>query len=125
MSRFNIGHQGLEVETREKDNVMTSGVQIAFIFVFPAVILMIFPNILWVNILGALIFILCFIGVFSVYITHNIKNPELLQSEKYRLEKQKIEAAMFDNKNNNLIEQQMDTTNLLVDKNIKDSEDMK
>lgn len=79
MSRLNIGHQGLEVETHEKDNVMSSGVQIAFVVSTISVILILFSKILWVNILGASAFTLSILVVFSVYITHNIKSPELLQ----------------------------------------------
>ena len=99
---MSIGQHGLEVETHEKDNVMTSGIHMSYIFVTSSILLMVVPSIFWIKLLGAFGFIINLAVILAVYISHNIKNSELLQSEKFRIEKMYAEAQMVENKQNDI-----------------------
>lgn len=95
---MSIGQNGLEIETHEKHNVMTSGMFTSYIFIICSSLLLVIAKILWVQIIGAIGFLLTLLCFFFVFIFHSFKNPELLQSEKYRLEKMQTEAMLFENK---------------------------
>lgn len=104
MSKLSIGQQGIQIETHEKANVMSACTTMGFVICAIAGALILFGSEQWIQIVGAVILIAYIIVWLVVYTTHSIKSPHLLQSEKYRLEKQKIEAGMYENKENSLIE---------------------
>ena len=99
---MSLNHNGIEVETHEKHNVMTSGIHMSYVFVTSSILLMVLPSTFWIKLLGAAGFIINLAVILVVYISHNIKNPELLQSEKFRIEKMYAEAQMVENKQNDL-----------------------
>ena len=101
MSKFSIGQHGIEIETKEKTNVMTSAISIFYIVSGVGVICLIF-GLSWVKYFGAAIISFCLIVYFIIFISHSIKNPELLQSERYRLERHRIEAGMIEDKKNKI-----------------------
>ncbi len=101
MSKLSIGKHGIQIETHEKSNVMSPFNTMAFIVIPASIILMLISSENWIKILGAFIFIIIILVWIVIYSIHSAKKPELLQSETYRLEIQKIEAGMIDTKNNN------------------------
>lgn len=98
MSKLSISQQGIQIETHEKTNVMTPYHTMAIIVMGGTVALMLFSVDCWLKILGAIIFVLFILVWIAIYTTHSIKKPELLQSEVYRLEMQKIESGMIESK---------------------------
>lgn len=124
MSKLSIDQHGIQVETHEIANVMSSLTSIAFIVLGGAIALLLLGVDLWIKIFGALVFLIFTIIWLIIYTCHSVKKPELLQSEKYRLEMHKIESGMIEDKNrkiDNLIEQQ--TTNILPPYNDNDEAD--
>lgn len=103
MSKLSISQQGIQIETHEKTNVMSPYHTMAFIVIGGSVALMLLSEDFWLKILGAIIFALFILVWIAIYTTHSIKKPELLQSEIYRLEVQKIESGMIENKSGTAI----------------------
>lgn len=101
MSKLSIGKHGIQIETHEKSNVMSPFNTMAFIVIPTAIVLILVGSENWIKILGTFIFIIFVLVWIIIYSVHSFKRPELLQSETYRLEIQKIEAGMIDTKNNN------------------------
>lgn len=104
MNKFSIGQHGITVETHEKTNVMSPYHTMAIIVIVASIALILFGSEHWINILGALIFVIFIVVWIVIYICHSIKKPELLQSESYRLEQHKIEAGMIEAKQGEIIE---------------------
>lgn len=102
MSKLSISQQGIQIETHEKTNVMSPYHTMAFIVIGGSVALMLLSEDFWLKILGAIIFVLFILVWITIYTTHSIKKPELLQSEVYRLEVQKIESGMIENRQGNI-----------------------
>lgn len=98
MSKLSISQQGIQIETHEKTNVMSPYHTMAFIVIGASVALILLGTETWIKFLGGGIFILYIVTWLVIYCTHSIKKPELLQSETYRLERQKIETGMIEDK---------------------------
>lgn len=98
MSKLSISQQGIQIETHEKTNVMSPYHTMAFIVIGASVALLLFGTETWIKYLGGGIFVLYIVTWLIIYCTHSIKKPELLQSETYRLERQKIETGMIEDK---------------------------
>lgn len=95
---MSLGHHGIEVETQEKTNVMSPFNNIILIIGVVTIVLLLTVSNIWIKVLSFTLFGLFTITWLIVYCCHSIKAPELLQSEKYRLEKQKREAGIIENK---------------------------
>lgn len=98
MSKLSISQQGIQIETHEKTNVMSPYHTMAFIVIGASIVLLLLGTETWIKYLGGGIFILYIVTWLVIYCTHSIKKPELLQSETYRLERQKIETGMIEDK---------------------------
>lgn len=101
MSKLSISQQGIQIETHEKSNVMSPCHTMAYVVLPAAVLLLLMGTEFWIKLLGALVFLIFVLSWIVIYICHNIKKPELLQSEVFRLERQKIESGMIENKHGN------------------------
>lgn len=115
MSKLSIGQHGIQVETHEKTNVMSSFHTMAFVVLPLCTLLILVGHDNWAKWLGAIGFISLLLIWIVIYTTHSIKKPDLLQSESYRIERHKIEAGMIENKTENLQRFEIETnkTNLL------------
>lgn len=96
MNKLSIGKHGIVVETHEKANVMSPFNQILWLLI-PCFIILSFNS----DHKTLIIYVICGFALLwgIIYTIHSFKNPELLQSEKYRLEQHRIEAGMIENKN--------------------------
>ena len=104
MDSLKVSKHGIHAQTHEKQNVMTpfnkvifviAPLLIACLYFHPDLLVKVFCEILLTVIIGTWI---------AIYVSHSVKNPELLQSEEFRVIKQQIEAGMITNKNE-IIEQ--------------------
>ena len=98
MSKISLKKLGINAEIFEKANVMTPFNMMLFI----AILLflgLIYTKILWIKVFCSIIFFVIIATWIVIYVTHSIKNPELLQSESYRIEQHRIEAGMLEEKN--------------------------
>lgn len=102
MKKLSIGQHGIQVESHEKTNVMSPYHTMTIIVLPLTTLLILLGHESWIKILGASGFILIILVWIIIYISHSIKNPELLQSESYRIEQHKIEAGMLENRQGNI-----------------------
>ncbi|WP_428041050.1 hypothetical protein [Candidatus Avelusimicrobium fimicolum] len=93
-SKLQLG-KGLKIETQEQKNVMTP-CSLPFWFLTPMVLVAIFCNQCVYPVLG--LFALYLLFFVALYIYHAIRNPKMLQSEKYQIEYHKI-MLMQESKN--------------------------
>lgn len=103
---MNLSQHGIQIETHEKTNVMSPYHGMSYIIIGAAVALLLFGAETWIKLLGGGIFVLYIVTWLIVYCTHSVKNPELLQSETYRLERQRIETGIYEDKNRILQKQE-------------------
>ena len=82
---MSIGQHGIQVETHEKTNVMSSFHTMAFIVLPLCTLLILAGKEVWVKYLGASGFIILLLIWAIIYTTHSVKKPDLLQSESYRI----------------------------------------
>ncbi len=125
MGKFSVGQHGIEIETQEKSNVMTSASNMGFLICIISLILILLSPEKWIKLFGIVLIVFFVVIWLIIYITHSIKKPELLQSEKYRIERHKIEAGMLTNKDEHINTPEILTTNInpLIETN--NSEDIK
>lgn len=102
MNKLSIGQHGIQAESHEKTNVMSPYHTMTIIVLPLTTLLILLGTENWIKILGASGFILIILVWIIIYISHSIKNPELLQSESYRIEQHKIEAGMLENRQGNI-----------------------
>ena len=95
MSKLSIHHLGLNAEVHERTNVMTPFNCIIYVVLPLSFICLILVNILWIKIFSSLLILVIVISWVIIYISHSIKNPELLQSETYRIEQHKVPTIKF------------------------------
>ena len=125
MSKLSIQHLGLDAEIHEKTNVMTPFNSMIYVVLPLFFICIIFVNLWWIKVFSAFMVLVVVIIWVSIYIAHSIKNPELLQSETYRIEQHKIEAGMLMDKDENTAQPEILTTNIIPLLDTKNSEDIK
>ena len=125
MSKLSLHHLGLNAEIHEKTNVMTPFNCIVFSALPLAFISLISVNLIWVKIFSCFMIFIVVVSWVIVYLVHSVKNPELLQSETYRIEQHKIEAGMITNKDELLHIPEKLTTNITPLIETNNSEDIK
>ena len=102
MSKLSIGQHGIQVETHEKTNVMTPFNNVFLVVGVICIILILFSPEVKIRYIGCSLILLYSILWVVIYTCHSIKAPELLQSEIFRLEVQKMEMGMLEDKNTHL-----------------------